>query len=141
MFSWKNLTSGFVSCVALLSGCDALDNVSAQQIENAWVFTYTRTPQGGNDALLTGTAAVVDGCLEIGGNVVVWQREDLDVVTQILAAVDAGDAPEVSVGGSGITTDGGEDLPGTITTHCAAVGVWYANFDTPSISDETESDE
>ena len=107
--------------------------IKATQIDGVWVFRYD--PQGWHDALLEGPASIVDGCLYIGDYLVVWHVDRLGELEGIIAAVQAGEEPEVAVGGSGrvVGTDpeggGFWELPSVIAEHCSADAVWFGSPD------------
>jgi len=112
---------------------DDVGGVVASQIDGVWVFQYD--PQGGLGSLLEGPATIVDGCLYISDNLVVWDVDRLDELEGIIAAVQAGEEPIVRVGGAGrvVGTDpeggGFWELPSVIADHCSASLVWFGSPD------------
>jgi hypothetical protein len=103
--------------------------VDPAQIGGAWVFTFS-LPQGGSmHALLTGQAAVVDGCLQVDDFVVVWRQSHLSTVEEIIGRIDDGETVTVSLGGGGGTLDEGssvEDFPKSVTDRCSLSGIWHS---------------
>jgi hypothetical protein len=103
------------------------DGVRAIQIDGVWVFAYA--PGGGMDALHGGTPEIVDGCLVVDGAIVVWNSGRLDEATAAIAAVKAGERPQLLIPGGGLSLDEGTDpsqIPEAISELCAADTVWFA---------------
>jgi hypothetical protein len=106
---------------------DTDEGVRATQIDGVWVFEYT--PNGGMDALHGGTPEVIDGCLVVDGAIVVWSSGRLDEATAAIAAVKAGERPQLLIPGGGISLDEGADqsqIPEAISELCATDTVWFA---------------
>ncbi len=107
----------------------APDRVDAEQHNGVWLFSLN--PAGGGDAALgSGAASIVDGCLVVGEEVVVWLEADLDFARSLVDSVAMGEAPEVTVGGGGIALGEGatvDDLPMTVLSRCGARDVWFAS--------------
>ena len=107
-------------------GGGATPDVEAMQIDGVWVFQHN--PDGSNAAHHSGTAEVVDGCLMVDDTIVVWHVDRIDDATQAIAAIKAGDTPQLLVGGGGISID--EDaspdlIPAVINERCPTRAVWY----------------
>ncbi len=104
--------------------------VEAQEVDGVWVFTYAEAPDASMDALATGTASVVDGCLLVGDAVVVWHDHHLDDVNDAIAGVDRGEVVSLQVGGGGLSLDEGsseDDFPPLVVEHCSPTEVWFSS--------------
>lgn len=103
--------------------------VNPVQMDGAWVFTYS-LPQGGSmDALLTGQAAVVDGCLQVDDFVVIWRQSHLSTIDEIIGRINDGETVTVSLGGGGGSVDEGnsvEDFPRNVSDRCSLSGIWHS---------------
>ena len=102
------------------------NGITALQIDGVWVFHHE--PDGANGALHGGTAEIVDGCLLVDSTIVVWHVDTLDEAEEAIAAVRAGESPQLLIGGGGISLDEGADLsqfPSVITDRCSARAIWY----------------
>jgi hypothetical protein len=111
-------------------------DIEASQIDGVWVFAYTEDPGFSMEALHTGSAAVVEDCLYVGGSVVVWRPDHLEFVEQVVSAVAAGSVVEVSLSGGGDSLAEGSavtDFPTSVVAKCAADTVWYAGAEDPQI--------
>ncbi len=109
-------------------GSPADGGVRAVQIDGVWVFEYT--PGGGMDALHSGTPEIVDGCLVIDDTIVVWDSGSMDEAAAAIAAVRAGESPQLLIGGGGLSIDEGTDpsqFPDVITERCGTRAVWFAS--------------
>lgn len=115
------------------AGCTTVitdPEVEAILLGDTWVFAYKETPSSAMDALSHGTAAQVDGCLQVGEAVVVWWPEQLDQVKEIVLAVQAGGAPELEIGGGGMSLEEGdreEDFPAAVRERCAPTELWFSS--------------
>lgn len=120
------------ACLLLLACPTVVEDshdVVAQQVGEVWVFSYSEPPQMNNGALMTGEAAVVDGCLEVDGLAVVWYEHQLATVEEALEQLEQGETISLQVGGGGISLDEGasqEDFPEAVLEHCSPSGVWWA---------------
>ncbi|MDD9932216.1 MAG: hypothetical protein OXT09_01355 [Myxococcales bacterium] len=107
----------------------APDSIDSHRHDGVWLFSLD--PAGGGDSALgSGAASIVDGCLVIGEEVVVWLEDDLDFARSLIDSVAAGEAPKVTVGGGGIALGEGatvDDLPMTVLSRCGARDVWFAS--------------
>jgi hypothetical protein len=105
--------------------------IQAAQIDGVWVFEYD-DPTGAG-AGFTGKASIADGCLFVGPFILVWPAEQLDDARLTIAAIRAGELPELSVGGYDISpasaAESGEPLsiPSVIAEHCSTDSVWFAS--------------
>ncbi len=114
--------------------------ILAEQIDDVWVFSYSVAPSFYNDALGGGDAAVVDGCLEQGGAVVIWHQEHLETVEEVLDRLDQGESVWLQVGGGGQSLDEGAttaDFPAEVLEHCDPNAVWHSSPDPVTIVDDT----
>jgi hypothetical protein len=96
------------------------------QIDGVWVFQYDA--DAGMDALHSGVAEIVDGCLYVDGAIVVWHTNQLDEAARVIAAVKSGEQPDLLIGGGGISLDEGaspDDIPAVVTDRCPASVVWF----------------
>lgn len=112
--------------------------IDAIQIGETWVFAWQEAPGSSMDALESGTAAQVDGCLQVGDSVVVWWPEQLDQVEEFVLAVEAGAAPELQVGGGGSSLEEGatlEDFPDVVLEHCTPTVLWWSGGGEVTVSD------
>ncbi len=107
------------------SGTSNDGGVQAVQLDGVWIFQHR--PSGGNDALHGGSPAIVDGCLRVGGAVVVWHVDHLDRAEAAIAAARRGDAEPLSIGGGGLSlAEGGQlgQIPESIRELCPIDEVW-----------------
>ena len=114
---------------AAVLGSACYPAVDAQRMNGAWVFSYVRPPMGSDEALHSGQAAVVDGCLEVGDAVVVWHKHHLDTVGEIIDRIDKGETVDLRVGGGGRSVDEGDsvdDFPRRVREHCSTSEIWYS---------------
>ncbi len=120
------LTASVAACGPVIGGDPS---VEASQVDGVWVFTYAEDPGFYMQALGGGEAAIVDGCLEVGGAVVVWHAQQLDQVEEVFALIEAGESPTVRVGGGGTSLDEGgslDEFPDAVLEHCATTSLWWA---------------
>lgn len=142
------LLGGAFAAGAILAGCGANPvtgptEVEALEVDGVWVFAYQDDPTSSMDAIHSGPAAVVDGCLLIDDTVVVWWTDQLPDVEEIVAALASGATVDVQLGGGGFTVDEGaslDDFPDAVRSRCTAAGLWYASGDpvTITITDPAE---
>ncbi len=114
------------ACSSDVSSSDVEDGITATQINGVWVFHHA--PDSAMNALHSGFPEVIDGCLMIDNTVVVWHTDDLDQARDAVEAANAGEQPQLLIGGGGISTDEGTDpadLPGVITDRCSTGAVWF----------------
>ena len=100
--------------------------IEAFQIDGVWVFQHQ--PEYSMDALHSGTAEIVDGCLVIDNSIVVWHADRIDEAAKAIAAVKAGESPQLLIGGGGISIDEGarpDQFPTIITDQCPTSTVWF----------------
>ena len=121
-----------LALVLLLPACavEEHDEVEAQQFDGVWVFTYGETPDIMMEALSTGTASVVDGCLLVEDAVVIWYDHHLDDVEVVVAGVNQGETAKLQVGGGGFSLDEGsgtEEFPPVVMEHCSPTAIWFSN--------------
>lgn len=112
--------------------------IDAIQVGETWVFAYQEAPMLSMQALTSGTAAQVEGCLYVGDAVVVWWPDQLAQVEEIVAAVEAGEAPELQLGGGGLSLDEGdtrEDFPEAVREHCDPSVLWWAGGGTVTVGE------
>lgn len=101
-------------------------DVESLEVDGVWVFQHATS--GGDDALHSGTAEIKDDCLYVDDAVVVWQEDQIDQATQLIASIKSGDEPKVSLPGGGTSLDEGEtSLPASITDLCPTRTVWYTS--------------
>jgi hypothetical protein len=118
----------FVFASAALCGA-CRPHVEAEQMNGAWVFSYARGPSSSDEALHSGRAAVVDGCLQVGDAVVVWYEHHLDTVEDVIGRIDKGETVDLRIGGGGIGLDEGstvDDFPRSVREHCSPSEIWYS---------------
>ena len=100
--------------------------IEALQIDGVWVFQHQ--PEFANQALHGGTPEIVDGCLVVDNTIVVWHVDRIDEATEAIAAVKAGESPQLLIGGGGISVDEGarpDEFPTVITDRCPTSAVWF----------------
>ena len=100
--------------------------IEALQIDGVWVFQHQ--PEAAMNALHGGTPEIVDGCLVIDNTIVVWHVDRIDEATEAIAAVKAGESPQLLIGGGGISLDEGDrpdQIPAVITDRCPTSAVWF----------------
>ena len=105
-----------------------VDAVQAVEVDGVWVFQHDPA-EVSNDALHSGTPAIVNGCLVIDDAVVIWPSDQIDQAEHVVSGVLAGDVRSVTVSGGGLSLDEGatpDQLPGAVVTQCAADAVWFA---------------
>lgn len=90
--------------------------ITAQQVEGVWTFYHSQA--GGDAAAYGGRAAIVDGCLTVGGAIMVWRSDQAEAVRELVSEVRAGRSPLVSVGGSEVGP------PLAITERCNTNSAW-----------------
>lgn len=99
------------------SGQTADSGIEALQIDGVWVFQYTSIWYG--QGLFHGTAEIVDDCLVVVNvindiYVVIWEESRLADARALISAVQAGEKPEVQIGGGEL------QIPATVLEHCPA---------------------
>ena len=102
------------------------DGPEALQIDAIWVFQHQ--PESANRALHGGMPEIVNGCLYVDGAIVVWHVNRIDEAAQTIAAVRAGESPQLLIGGGGISLDEGaspDQIPAVITDRCPTSTVWF----------------
>ena len=102
------------------------EGIEALQIDGVWVFQHQ--PGSGMEALHSGTPEIVDGCLVVDNTIVVWHVDRIDEATEVIAAVNAGESPQLLIGGGGISVDEGarpDHFPTVITDQCPTSAVWF----------------
>ena len=100
--------------------------IEALQIDGVWVFQHQ--PEFAMDALHGGTPKIVDGCLVIDNTIVVWHVDRIGDAAEAIAAVKAGESPQLLIGGGGISVDEGarpDQIPTVITDRCPTSAVWF----------------
>ena len=116
---------GLAALVPLAAGGTAND-IESFQLDGIWVFQ--QESDDGGEALHTGSAAIVDDCLLVGGAVVVWQPDQKDEFTQVITAVRNGESPSLAVAGAGLSlAEGDVELPSVITDQCQVTEGWFAS--------------
>lgn len=121
---------GLVACIAVScsSGTAVPPTGSLDSVQLDDVWTFQQASQEGNDATLTGTVEIRNGCLYVGDAVVVWDRDQLSRAEQLIATVRSGEEPEVSLGGREVSLDDGESqIPAAITGLCPTDRVLYTS--------------
>ncbi|MEA2001324.1 MAG: hypothetical protein U9N84_05495 [Actinomycetota bacterium] len=102
------------------------NGIEAFQIDGVWVFQHN--PEGWDDALHSGTADVVNGCLVVDGTIVIWHIDRIDEAADVIAAINAGGAPQLLIGGGGISLNEGatpDQIPAIIADQCPTSAVWF----------------
>ncbi|MEN8041813.1 MAG: hypothetical protein ABFR95_09955 [Actinomycetota bacterium] len=115
-------TAGTTSTTAGDEGIEAVD------IDGVWVFEHD--PEAGMQALHSGVPEIVDGCLEVGGFIVVWPTDMMDEAKAAVTAATAGDAEPITIGGGGFGEDEGLDpseIPPALSERCSVDAIWYAS--------------
>ncbi len=103
------------------------EGIEALQIDGVWVFQDE--PESAMEALHSGTPEIVDGCLVVDNTIVVWHVDRIDEATEAIAAVNAGESPQLLIAGGGISVDEGarpDQIPTVITDRCPTTAVWFA---------------
>ena len=102
------------------------EGIEALQLDGVWVFQHQ--PEISGDALHSGTPEIVDGCLVVGNTIVVWHFDRIDEADEAIAAVRAGESPQLLIGGGGISVDEGtppDEIPTVISDRCPTSTVWF----------------
>jgi hypothetical protein len=100
--------------------------IESVQLNDVWIFQQDSLE--GNDAFHVGTAEIRNDCLYVGDAVVVWDHKQTSRAEELIASVNNGEQPEVSLGGRGTSLDKGDvQLPATITRLCPTRMVWYTS--------------
>ena len=80
----------------------------------------------------------MDGCLVIDNTIVVWPVDRIDEAAEAIAAVKAGESPQLLIGGGGISLDEGarpDQFPTAITERCQTTAVWFVAGEGETASD------
>lgn len=102
------------------------EGVQAMQIDGVWVFQHE--PDTAMAALHSGTPEIVNGCLVIDNTIVVWHTDTLEDAAAAIAAVKAGNSPQLLIGGGGLSVSEGADpaqIPAVISERCPTTAVWF----------------
>jgi hypothetical protein len=86
-------------------------------VENVWIFNHDST--WGEQALFGGVAEIDEGCLLVGGSVVIWDRSRTSLAAELVEGALAGESREVFLVG-GHT----ESVPSEVATRCNADAVF-----------------
>ncbi len=100
--------------------------IEALQIDGVWVFQHQ--PEAAMDALHSGTPEIVNGCLVIDNTVVVWHLDRIEDAADVVAAVNAGESPQLLIAGGGLSLAEGasqDQIPSVITDLCPTSAVWF----------------
>ncbi len=100
--------------------------IEAFQIDGVWVFQHQ--PEVAMDALHSGAPEIVNGCLVVDNTIVVWHIDGIEVAADTIAAVRAGESPQLLIGGGGISLDEGarpDQIPTIIIDLCPTSAVWF----------------
>ncbi len=100
--------------------------IEALQVDGVWLFQHQ--PEVGMQALHGGTPEIVDGCLVIDETVVVWHADRIEEAAEAVAAVGAGESPQLLIAGGGISLDEGaspDQIPSVISDRCPTSAVWF----------------
>jgi hypothetical protein len=100
-------------------------DIEALQVDGVWVFRYD--PNGGMTALHGGEAAIVDSCLLVGDCIMVWPFGRFGEAKDAIAAVRAGEAPMLTLGGGGQSLEEDGVLPAVVVDHCQTTCVWFVS--------------
>jgi hypothetical protein len=128
---FAHVCDGYDAAVGQPTNCAEgaeLGAIDALQVDGVWIFQHN--PSIAMDALHGGFAEIRDGCLYVDDTIVVWHVSQLDEARQTVAAVRAGERPELLVGGGGISiVEGGQqvEIPAVILERCAAIAVWFGS--------------
>ncbi len=121
-----------IACHALLlAACgsgstSSANDVESLEIDGVWVFQHANS--GGDDALHAGVAEIRNGCLFVDDAVVVWHEDQIDQAAQLIASIEGGDEPQVSLLGGGTSlAEGGTPIAASITDLCPTRAVWYTS--------------
>jgi hypothetical protein len=142
MRTLKNLLTLAAWCLLALAACAddknsetvqgvaplAAKTTTGEQVQGVWLFQHSAP--GGDKALLRGDLKIVNGCLLVGDEVVVWHEAQVERVRAVVQAVLGGTRYSVVVSGGGIRLDeSGEaqSLPIDFEQRCLVKAVWFAN--------------
>jgi hypothetical protein len=90
------------------------------RFDGVWLFEYD--PQLTSAAAHGGTVSIVDGCLEVGGAVVIWHVSLRAQVHALVSAMQEGETPKVTLGGHG------KGRVPIVDEHCpGAARVWLSS--------------
>jgi hypothetical protein len=107
---------------------DVASGVTREEIDGVWVFLHD--PEAIMQARHGGKPTIVDGCLYVDDSVVVWHVDQLEEAEAAIAAVRAGEQPDLLIGGGGLSLDEGAtpgQIPNIITDACPTRVVWFGN--------------
>ena len=116
----------------LIAGCEAASagEVGGQQVDGVWVFVFDEEPTSSMHALTGGSASIVEGCLLVDDQVVVWHDQHLAGVEEVVAALNDGQAITIEgLGGGGISLAEGsttDEFPPEVQEHCSPTAVWFS---------------
>lgn len=144
----RSLLSRSLSLVVLwplvATGCAEVDlssgEVGGRQVDGVWVFVFEEEPTLIMQALTGGSASVVDGCLFVDDQVVVWYDHHVAKVEELVASLN--DGQEISIeglGGGGISLDEGsttDEFPPEVLEHCSPTAVWFSGPDDFTVTEE-----
>ncbi len=115
---------------SLVDTLQAADSAfEAVQLDGVWVFQHAL--YNGYEALLKGSAEIVDDCLLVSGYIVIWHRDHLSDIQAIVSAVQGGEHIEVEIGGGELAPENGAipgQVPAVVTKHCSTTGVWFGGL-------------
>jgi hypothetical protein len=112
------------------SQASAAASLQAETISEVRVFYQDRNVgegHGYDEALHSGLASVVDGCLFLGNAIVVWHPDRSEDATRAVEAALQADGHVWSVEGGGMSLAEDGPLPTEITQHCPTEEVWFAS--------------
>lgn len=102
-------------------------SIESSQVNGVWIFQIE--PGVAQDARLQGVARVVDGCLHVDDNVVVWQSSDAQKVEALVSSLMDRPAREVVLGGGGSSlrkSSAVDAFFAELTELCPTSEVWSA---------------
>jgi len=96
--------------------------IESSQVDGVWIFLHQSTID--EEARFAGAAEVVNGCLRVGEQVVVWRKSDADQVRSLIESLKDQPSRAVVLGGGEATAFG--SMYAEMTELCPTSSVWFS---------------